>query len=445
MKRTTPGRTSFADWVGEHGSTMDTLEFTDPVDDLEPLRDIVGGARVVALGESSHHIREFYQVRHRILRFLVERCGFQVYALEAPFTQGQVLDAWVRGGHGSVEQVAADGIALSLGQCCEMHEALTWMRERNRTASEPPLRCVGTDLPGAAASPLPALEELEGYLRWAAPEALPMLEEAVGVVRRFHEPVIFAALGRYQALGPRERDLVTSALSRLMAHLQRMALVQHANGHGAEHDTAMWHLRGAWYLDQLHRANAVEGFESASTFRDVYVAESVLRLLEGGARVALAAHNWHIQRTPAADSQENVLLPAGAHLAAALGDGYRAIGVTSSQGRTTTLGEPTPERPQGAWYDAPLPQPADGSVEAAFPTDRLWTLADLRAARPHVHDAVSFQHTRMADYFLDLPVFEAFDAIAHVSRTTGTDHVLHSEALDHPVTTDLPRAKRAAT
>jgi erythromycin esterase len=220
------------------------------------------------------------------------------------------------------------------------------------------------------------------------------------------------------------RDVLTTALSRLMAHLQRMALVQRAHGHGADHDTATWHLRGAWYLDQLHRANAAEGFESASTFRDVYMAETVLRLLEGGKRVVLAAHNWHIQRTPAMDGQENLLLPAGAHLAAALGDGYRAIGVTSSLGRTTTLGEPTPERPQGAWYDAPLPPPAHGSIEAAFPTDRLWTLADLRAARPHVHDAAAFQHTRMADYFLDLPVFEAFDAIAHVSRTTGTDHVL---------------------
>ncbi|MFI6541134.1 erythromycin esterase family protein [Nonomuraea sp. NPDC050547] len=417
-------RTSFASWVSDHALALETLDFRFTVDDLEPLRDIVGGARVVALGESSHHVREFYQIRHRILRFLVERCGFEVYALEAPFTQGQVLDGWVRGGPGTVEQIAADGIALSLGQCQEMHEMLTWMRERNRTAAEPPLRCLGTDLPGAAASPLPALEEVAGYVRWAAPEALPLLEQAVSVAQRFHAPVIFTALGRYQSLDPGEQDLLTSALSRLMGHLQRLALVQRAHGHGAEHDTAMWHLRGAWYLDQLQRANAQEGFESASTFRDVYMAESVLRLVEDGTRVVLAAHNWHIQRAPAADSHGNPLLPTGVHLAAALGDDYRAIGVTSSLGRTTTLGEPTPERPQGAWYDAPLPSPAQGSIEAAFSTDRLWTLADLRAARPHINDAESFRHSRMADYFLDMPVFEAFDAIAHVARTTGTDYVV---------------------
>lgn len=424
MDVTTSRRTSFADWVGDRAPALETLNFQHPVDDLEPLRDIVGGARVVALGESSHHIREFYQVRHRMLRFLVERCGFTVYALEAPFTQGQVLDDWVRGGPGTVAQVAADGIALALGRCREMHQTLTWMRERNRTTAEPPLRCLGTDLPGAAASPVPALEEVADYLRWAAPEALTLLEQALSVARRFDDPVTFTALVRYQSLDSGEQNLLTTALSRLMGHLQRLALVQRARGHGTEHDTAMWHLRGAWYLDQLHRANTQEGFASASTFRDVYMAESVLRLIEDGTRVVLAAHNWHIQRTPEPAGQGNPLLPTGAHLAAALGDDYRAIGVTSSLGRTTTLGEPTPERPHGTWYDTPLPPPVQGSIESAFPTDRLWTLADLRAARPHINDEASFQHSRMADHFLDMPVFEAYDAIAHVSRSTGTDYVV---------------------
>ncbi|MDF5757009.1 erythromycin esterase family protein [Spongiactinospora sp. TRM90649] len=420
------GRMNMASWIRDHGTAIDTLDFDARLDDLEPLRDVVGDARVVALGESSHHIREFYQVRHRILRFLVERCGFQVYALEAPFTQGQVLQEWVRGGPGTVEQIAESGIAMSLGQCREMHEALTWIRQRNEKTEGRPLRCAGTDLPGAFGSPLPALEAITEYVNRACPDALPALEAATGVARSFHDPVTMRAFARYHELGPGERDTLTSALSRLTARLGRLSLVRRGRGHGGEHDTAMWHLRGAWYLDQLHRATTEEDFEAASTFRDVYMAESVLRLLEEdpGARVVLAAHNWHIQRTPAAESDDRPLLPAGAHLAAALGDDYRAIGVTASHGRTTTVGEATPEHPEGTWYDAPLSPPADHSIEAAFPTDALWTLADLRAARPHIHDADTFQHSRMADYFLDMPVFAAFDAIAHVSHTTGTDYVV---------------------
>ncbi|RVX46096.1 erythromycin esterase [Nonomuraea polychroma] len=141
----------------------------------------------------------------------------------------------------------------------------------------------------------------------------------------------------------------------------------------------------------------------------------------------------HLRRCPsstapstqlAAEGGGRLLLPTGAHLAAALGDDYRAIGVTSSHGRTAIVGEPTRERPEGTWYDAPLPPPTGSSIEAAFATGSLWTLANLRAARPHIDDAESFQQSRMADYFLDMPVFAAFDAIAHVSHTTGTDYVI---------------------
>lgn len=417
-------RTSFAGWVKDHAAALATLDLHDPVDDLKPLRDIVGGAKVVALGESARHVSEFYRVRHRIMRFLVERCGFRVYAVEAPFTQGQALDAWVRGGAGTVEQVAADGFAMGLGRCREMYEALAWMRKRNGIAKGPPLRCLGTDLPGVTGSPLPALERVARYVRRVSPEALLLLDQAISVARAFHDPVPSVALARYQSLGPVRRNQLTSALSLLMGHLQRLALVQRARGHGAAHSAAMWHLRGAWYLDQFHRAHGQVGFEAASTFRDVYMAESVLRLLKGGTRVILAAHNWHIQRTQAPGGPYSPLLPAGAHLAAALGDDYRAIGVTSSLGSATTLGAPAPERPHGAWYEAPLPPPAEGAIEAAFPTDRLWTLADLRAARPRVNDAASFQRMRSGGSFADIPVFQAFDAIAHVPESAGTGYVL---------------------
>ncbi|MEV4899196.1 erythromycin esterase family protein, partial [Nonomuraea sp. NPDC055795] len=109
-----------------------SLDPMAPLDDLEPLLDLVGDARVVAIGESSHHVREFYLLRHRLLRFLVERRGFTVYALEAPFTDAHTIDAWVRGGPGTVEQVASAGIDHGMGDCREMHDLLRWMREHER-------------------------------------------------------------------------------------------------------------------------------------------------------------------------------------------------------------------------------------------------------------------------------------------------------------------------
>ncbi|WP_227979454.1 hypothetical protein [Nocardia spumae] len=72
------GPTTLAEWLRGHAVPLTRLDPDGPLDDLEPLGEIIGGARVVAIGESSHFITEFERMRRRILRFLVERCGFTV-------------------------------------------------------------------------------------------------------------------------------------------------------------------------------------------------------------------------------------------------------------------------------------------------------------------------------------------------------------------------------
>jgi erythromycin esterase len=146
---------SFADWVTDNVIAAETLDPQARLDDLEPLREVIGDARVVAIGESAHYVREFYLLRHRLLRFLAERLGFNVYALEAPFTEAHAIDAWVQGGPGTVEEVAAAGVAFNQGCPREMHEHLEWMRAHNRTG--PPLRFAGAGCQAPAGPRCPHL------------------------------------------------------------------------------------------------------------------------------------------------------------------------------------------------------------------------------------------------------------------------------------------------
>jgi erythromycin esterase len=419
------GKTSLAQWICDHAIVADSLDPQAPLDDLEPLREVIGDARVVAIGENAHHLREFYLLRHRLLRYLVERCGFTVYALEAPFTEGHALDAWVRAGPGTVQEAAAAGMAMGLGRCREMYELLAWIRAQNQVRTSP-LRCVGTDVPGSGGSPLPALQDVVDYLRRSDPDALPLLEQAIGLADSFHDTTTVATLSRYDALDRSSQDALSAILSQLLARMNRMTSYQRSQLRAREHAAALHHLRGAWYLDNLHRAAATEGFMAASTFRDAFIAESVMRLLQDGTsdtRIVLAAHNWHIQKTPVAHHGAVDLLPAGYHLAEALADGYVAIAATANRGRTAQL-HLIPEHPSGFEFrDAPLPPPVEGSIEAALATRAPLALADLRAARPASHDADSFQRMRMVDDFMEIPVFDAFDAVAQVPSTSCTDYV----------------------
>ena len=62
---------------------FDTVAATDAVGDLASLDRIVGDARIVALGESSHGTAEQFRMKYRILRYLVERKDFTVFAIGA--------------------------------------------------------------------------------------------------------------------------------------------------------------------------------------------------------------------------------------------------------------------------------------------------------------------------------------------------------------------------
>jgi erythromycin esterase len=115
-----------------------------------------------------------------------------------------------------------------------------------------------------------------------------------------------------------------------------------------------------------------------------------------------------------------------------------AVAATGNRGRTARM-KMDPELPSGfEFQDRPLPPHAGGSVEAAFAAESPLVVADLRAARTGVDDAESFQRIRMEDYFMDVPVFDAFDAIACVTCTSvsemdGESTPIYASSVPRPV------------
>src|SRR5215510_7894342 len=114
-------------WLRDNAALLRTIDPEDEdFSDLEPLRDIVGDARVVAIGESTHRIHEFYQIRHRLARFLMTRLGFTGFVMESGFPEGLSADRWVAGGPGDIDTILRRSITYHLGRCREMRDHLQW-------------------------------------------------------------------------------------------------------------------------------------------------------------------------------------------------------------------------------------------------------------------------------------------------------------------------------
>ncbi|MGW6508320.1 erythromycin esterase family protein [Streptomyces niveus] len=353
----------FTDWLRERAVPLTHLDPEALLDDLEPLRGIIGDARVVAIGEHSHFIEEFALLRRRILRFLVERCGFTVLAFEYGFSEGFPLDVWA-GGEGTDEDLAVHlAQAIPIG----LTEPLRWVRRHNHNTS-PPVRFAGIDIPAAGGSLLPALAPVADYLRRVDPESVPAVETATRIAASF-------AGGSAAVAAP--------AWARLFA------------GNGLTADTSA---------------------------RDAYMARSVLwhlERLDPGTRIVLAAHNAHIQTTPISFDGHLTGLPMGQQLRRALGDDYFALGLTSIAGHTADMHRDETAPFGFTLVDTALEPPEPGSVEAAFADAALGLgIADLRTARTETPDHPD--RIRLQGTYVRTPVIDAFDAVLTTPASTVT-------------------------
>src|ERR1017187_8012638 len=72
--------------------------------DMEPLKKVVGNARIVSLGEATHGTREFFQLKHRMLEFLATEMGFTIFSIEANMPEAYKLNDYVLNGKGDPKQ-----------------------------------------------------------------------------------------------------------------------------------------------------------------------------------------------------------------------------------------------------------------------------------------------------------------------------------------------------
>ncbi|MBP2356411.1 erythromycin esterase [Kribbella aluminosa] len=385
------------------------------LDDLTWLDDVIGDARVVAIGESSHYSHEFLALRHRLLRYLVERHGFTAYAMESGFPEGRRTDAWVRNGApDELGSVLATGMTSLMGVWTEMRDLLGWLRQHNGKVG-----FYGIDLPGSVVSTLPGLELLFDYLRVADPEFEPdpVIRDTAGalaVSSPFSAPAAMAAYGQ---LEQSTKDAFTAGLAGLVARLAARRLEYVDRTSRDAYGEAWCALAGAVALDALARAMAGGDRLSMMNIRDAAMADAVEWILGREERVVLAAHNGHVQRRPGVLPGMPPMTPLGMHLADRLGQDYVVIGTTMDTGQILTNG---PEFYTGTLF-SPLPPAAPDSIDGLmaashdgpFGVDlRRLSDADARAVRAAGRQRV------LADHYGDVEVLTAYDVLLHVPVIT---------------------------
>ncbi len=135
----------FVGWAKAHASPIDLKKDIDDFRDLEPLKQIIGDARIVGFGESQHHIAEFNRFRSRLFRYLVNEMGFTTFVFETGVIEAKGAYDYVLGTHDSADD-AFMSFEWIFGMWREIQDLLRWMRDYNRNAgSARKLRFYGMD------------------------------------------------------------------------------------------------------------------------------------------------------------------------------------------------------------------------------------------------------------------------------------------------------------
>lgn len=91
--------------------------------------------QVVGLGEASHGVSQYHQMKADVFKALVENNGCRTFIIEGDFGGALKVDQYINGGSGSAEKAVAE-IGFAIYRTQEMVDLVDWMRSYNETVSQ---------------------------------------------------------------------------------------------------------------------------------------------------------------------------------------------------------------------------------------------------------------------------------------------------------------------
>lgn len=418
---------------GEHVLTNYTTQLvtTDPesaLTDSEALPTELTTARIAALGEGTHGTREFFRLKHRLIRHLVVEHGFRAICFEADFAASLAIDQYIRHGVGDPREALQD-LHLWPWAVESVLELLEWLQSFNQGRSDK-VRFVGIDVQYTTGS----VSWLRELLDRVAPTFLAEIEPALDAMDDEGMPATTAGTP------PMDFDQAQSALPEIRSQLASLEEMLSAE----ERTVAEQHLtvieQGLAYRKELATLATERDDATARAwlleYRDQAMAETVDWVLEHLAdRVVLWAHDAHINREKQVIRGTDIQAPSmGALLADRWADDYYAVGFTFGRGSFQALQSVGSDDDSTTQYklakqelDGPLP----GTIEASLDRlDQRVAVVDLRSAsgnadcaawlaepRDRFSVGATYDEPDPAHYRTSYRFDRAFDALVYVDRT----------------------------
>lgn len=278
-------------------------------EDLEPLYDLIGDARIVMLGEASHGTHDYYTWRAHISKKLIEEKGFNFIAVEGDWPDCYRLNRFIKGYDTNSKSVLKVMETFNrwptwMWANWEIVALANWLRKHNAgLTADKRIGFYGLDVYSLWES----MESIMQYLKKTDLSALRVAEEA------------------YQCFEPYGRDEGTSyaRASQFVPELCRNEVVtllkeiqQRMPSYNSDYENVFSAEQNAFIAvnaEKYYRAMITGGPHSWNV-RDRHMADTLSRLLKfhgKNSKAIVWEHNTHIGDARATDMAEDGMFNVG--------------------------------------------------------------------------------------------------------------------------------------
>jgi erythromycin esterase-like protein/predicted phosphoribosyltransferase len=416
----------------------------------EMLSELIGDARIVLIGESSHGTHEFYQARAEITKWLIDEKGFCAVAAEADWPDAYRVNRYVQGlGSDTTAEEALRGFERFpswMWRNTVVRDFVDWLRDNNRRCETQHHRQTGfygLDLYSLHRS----MDEVVTYLGKIDPVA-------AARARARYACFDHVSADDGQAYGFRaafgaglscEKDAIDQLVDiqrNALAYARRDGLLAEDELFYAEQNAQV--VRDA---ERYYRA-MFSGRVTSWNLRDEHMAHTLQALLAHldrhreatPARIVVWAHNSHVGDARATEVHADGQLTLGRLVRERYRDGCRLIGFSTYTGTVTAASE------WGGMAERKQVRPAlPGSVEELFHETAKPAFAVSSDGAAHAAlDVVRLGRAigviylpateRQSHYFHVRPA-DQFDAMIHIENTQALEPL---EVTSHWVAGETP-------
>jgi erythromycin esterase-like protein/predicted phosphoribosyltransferase len=405
---------------------------------LEALDEIIGDARIVLIGESSHGTHEFYEARAEITKWLIAEKGFCAVAAEADWPDAYRVNRYVRGlgGDGSATEALSgfERFPAWMWRNVVVRDFVDWLHAHNgrrREHGERQMGFYGLDLYSLHRS----MQEVIAYLENVDPVAAARARDRYACFDHTSadDGQAYGFAAAFGAGLSCEREAIEQLVEihrNAMEYARRDGLVAEDELFYAQQNAQT--VRNA----EVYYRAMFGGRVTSWNLRDQHMAQTLHSLLDHldrhrgkePARIVVWAHNSHVGDARATEVGSDGQLTLGQLARERYGDDSRLIGFTTYTGTVTAASE------WGGIAERKVVRPAlNGSVEELFHESGsaaflVSSMISREAAEPldvvrlgRAIGVIYLPATERQSHYYHVRPSEQFDAIIHIDKTRALE------------------------